>query len=278
MIHLLMLVGAVLIARLWQQGLVKHIETEGGMRQTLLALVGPPLLVMVTALALVWMGPQGTMGSAWAGHLGHHVAELVLIVAAAIGLGQVVRAGWSWWAARRHPLGGRAGVEARVIPSQQLFAAQVGFWDPDLVVTQGLLERLTPEQWAAVVAHEEAHRHYRDTFWFLIWGWMRVLSVGLPQTAVLWQELITLRELRADRWAADRVDPVVLAETLFLVSTDGLNSSEWVGVGLSDPSQVQRLSQRVERLLEGYSVDRENGIGWGWLIPVLPLLVVPFHG
>ena len=54
-------------------------------------------------------------------------------------------------------------------------------------------------------------------FGFFWWGWLRRLTEWLPHSKELWQELLLLRELRADQWAAQQVDPLVLAESLLLM-------------------------------------------------------------
>ncbi len=295
MIHLLMLLGSLGVAVGWRWRIQTQTRRWG---QTLAAFVLPPVLVLTTALALVVMGPSGAMGGHWLGHLGHQLAWGLLVGAALLALRQGILGWWSGWQVRRQELAVLSGatgdpVRARILDSEGLFAAQVGGWDPQLVVTSGLLQRLTPEQLQAVLAHEEAHRLYRDTFWFLGLGWIRLCSSGLPQTGSLWQDLITLRELRADRWAAQRVDPLVLAESLLRVSGDGLLNQETplATVGIVDPgpnqAERQRLSDRIEALLaEGCGTDPGStaagveSVGlWPWILPLisLPLLAIPFH-
>ncbi len=293
MIHLLMLLGSLGVAVGWRWQVQTQTRCWG---QTLAAFVLPPLLVLTTALALVVMGPSGAMGGHWLGHLVHQLAWGLLVGAALLALRQAILGGWSDWQARRQELAVLSGptgdpVRVRILDSEGLFAAQVGGWDPQLVVTSGLLQRLTPEQLQAVLAHEEAHRLYRDTFWFLGLGWIRLCSSGLPQTGSLWQDLITLRELRADRWAAQRVDPLVLAESLLRVSGDGLvdQQTQLAMVGMADRGQAQaerqRLSDRIEALLaESFGADPSpTSVGveslWPWILPLisLPLLAIPFH-
>ncbi len=42
---------------------------------------------------------------------------------------------------------------------------------------------------------------HRDTFWFFWLGWLGRIVPFLPNTEILWQELLTLREIRAAPWA-----------------------------------------------------------------------------
>lgn len=75
----------------------------------------------------------------------------------------------------------------------------------------------------------------------------------------LWQELLLLRELRADRWAAQQVDPLLLAESLLVV--------------------VSTMPVQIEALLAEPELMREPSLwSWTWLLlAFLPLAAVPFH-
>ncbi len=249
----------------------------------------PPLFLLMTALALAWMGPWGQMAGA-GGWFCYGCALLVLALAAGVALHWI----WEYWrACRRARLRALAqvnlyGSSAYVLNLEIPFAAQVGVWKPQLVVSRGLLEQLDEEHLRAVLAHEEAHRHYRDTLWMFAVGWLRRLSAWLPNTELLWQELLTLRELRADRWAAQRVDPLVLGEALVQVVGYGMAqqpAAAWVGFALEMGSTGGgRLQERIDALLQ----QEESGPvapsshlslqGWAWLgLALLPLLAIPFH-
>ncbi|MFS8810595.1 M56 family metallopeptidase [Synechococcus sp. R65.1] len=247
----------------------------------------PPLFLLTTALALAWMGPRGQMAGA-GGWFSYGCALLVLAAAAGLALRWIGEYWCSCQRAHRQALAqvNLCGFSAYVLDLEIPFAAQVGVWNSQLVVSRGLLQQLDEEHLRAVLIHEEAHRHYRDTLWMLAVGWLRRLSAWLPNTELLWQELLTLRELRADRWAAQRVDPLVLGEALLQVVSYGRGqqpSNAWVGFALEmDPPPGGRLQERIEALLQpkgpeasGPSPSRES---WGWLgLALLPLLAIPFH-
>ena len=171
------------------------------------------------------------------------------------------------------------GRTARILERPVLFCAQIGFWQPELVVSEGLLQTLTPEGLDAVFAHEQAHYYYRDTFWFFWLGWLRRLTAWLPQTEALWQELLLLRELRADRWAAQKVDPLLLAETLLLVASHGAIASEDICAAFGCAAPRNRLLERIDALLEPVDTAPQAGSwSWSWvLLSLLPLVMVPFH-
>ncbi|MEO0855188.1 MAG: M56 family metallopeptidase, partial [Cyanobacteria bacterium J06648_11] len=236
----------------------------------------PPALVLSTAVSLACMGPNGQMAGAWQGWLCFSVA--VSFVGYALGW-----LGWSGWQAWRSHLYVRAlpeqmigGDRARIVDSTVPFAAQVGWPRPELVLSQGLLDELDEEHFAAVLVHEQAHANYRDPFWFFWLGWLERLGVWLPHSEALWQELLTLRELRADARAAQSVDRLVLAEALFQVASTPVTFQPHVAFGAE---AVDRLEERVDALLREPLTDTSlDLLHWVWIgAIVLPLLVIPFH-
>ena len=123
---------------------------------------------------------------------------------------------------------------------------------------------------------------------------MRQITAWLPQTEAMWQELLVLRELRADRWAADRTDPLLVAEALLLVVQNTSTFTENFCAAFSQIAPADRLNQRIDALLEslepalddrvdvasgGEDRHRRNQLSaWAWLLlALLPLLAVPFH-
>ncbi|MBD0267082.1 MAG: M56 family metallopeptidase [Cyanobacteria bacterium Co-bin8] len=170
------------------------------------------------------------------------------------------------------------GETARCLPTDLPFAAQVGFWHSQLLVSHGLLAHLTPQELEAILAHEQAHRHYRDTFWFFWLGWLRRLTDWLPHTDTLWQELLLLREIRADRQATAQVDPLLLAELLVKLVTFPLNQEIFGQVAFSQPLSASRLEQRIEALLSQPQPGPAPHITIPWiLVSLVPLGTVLLH-
>ena len=191
-------------------------------------------------------------------------------------------------------------VTARTIAAPSWFAGQVGLANPELAIGQDLLDGLDGDRLEAIVTHECAHAHYRDTLVFFFLGWLRRLTGLLPHTHEIWNELVLLRELRADRWAAQFVDPLLLAETLVAVarasqpSTAGNSPDDlaeaWVG--FHDFSAAGSFEARIEALIDTELAastaltDREVSFeprdlsvgGWLWCaLACFPLLALPFH-
>jgi len=167
----------------------------------------------------------------------------------------------------------------RVLDSPLLYSAQVGFWRPELVISQGMLTTLDQTQLTAVISHEQAHVYYQDTFWFFWLGWLRRLTHWLPQTEALWQELLILRELRADCWAAQRVDSLALAEVLLAVVKSPWQQSQDFCASFGEIAAGDRLKERMNALLTTPTQPPEfTPQQWLWLCWLcLPLLIVPFH-
>lgn len=182
--------------------------------------------------------------------------------------------------ARNCPLVNFQGKQVRLLSTEALFAGQIGFWQPELVVSQGFLQTLSPDHVNSVLSHEQGHFHYRDTFWFFWLGWVRSCTAWLPNTDALWQELLLLRELRADSYAASQVDPLLLAESLLLVvSNASVFSPSEICCSVLGDGVGERLEQRIEALLTPKSQIPEARLqSWhGFLLALLPLLTVIFH-
>ena len=275
--HLTLILLAVVISGLARFSWRRAADWRDRWQQTLTAFLLPPLLLLMTAVAVLCMGTQGQMLGLPAGWIGYLLA--LSFLATAIGL--LMRLGWQGWRSLQQ-VQTYSNLEPEaigyVLNTTHLFAAQIGFWNSRLVVSQGLLDRLAPEQLEAVLTHERAHAHYRDTFWFFWLGWLRHLTVWLPSTEALWQELLLLRELRADRWAAQAVDPLILAESLLLtVKEMPLNTADFCAA-FSAATPLNRLEERIDALLlspEGIeSGDRISLLGlWVTLMPLLTVLL-----
>ncbi|MGF1537968.1 MAG: M56 family metallopeptidase [Elainellaceae cyanobacterium] len=228
-------------------------------RHTVVTFLLPPLCLLTTAVAILCMGAEGQMVGRPVGRLGYLTAMGFLAAALCL-LGWLTWQGWrSLRKIRALPIVTLNGYSCRQLDTNIPFAAQIGFWTPTLVVSRGLFETLTPQHLSAVLVHEQAHRRFRDTFWFFCLGWLRRLTSWLPKTDSLWQELLLLRELRADAWAASHVDAILLAEALLTVVQHHAalehqvtpNSLCTSFAALTDASTpVSRLEERVAALID----------------------------
>ncbi len=253
-------------------------------RSPLTVFVAPPLLLLSTVLAIILMGSSGQMWGWPTGRAGYIPAVAVVGVALLSALWQWLA---GWWAVRRllavATLDTVAAEPVYVVANPAVFAAQIGIIAPRLMLTTGLQQRLSPAQQAAVIWHERAHRYYRDAWLFFALGWLRWWTLWLPRTEALWQELLLWRELRADRWAAQYVDPLLLAETLVTVVRAPLEVASPHGA-IAFQSAIAfdgaRLSTRVEALLAPSAAPQpELSLGWGVALALaVPLLSLFFHG
>ncbi|MCH4902859.1 M48 family metalloprotease [Cylindrospermopsis raciborskii CHAB3438] len=282
--HLLMLITAVTIAyTLRYSAYIPQGNWHLRWSRTLFFFLFPPLLILMTVMAVVCMGTQGQMVGIYTDYFSYVLGWLFLGFLVFVAL----KLAWQGWqslkSARECPTINLTGQSARLLPTSALFAGQIGFWSPELVVSQGLLKHLSPEQLESVLAHEQGHYSYRDTFCFFWLGWIRSCSACLPNTEPLWQELLMLRELRADSYAAARVDPLVLAESLLLVVSSQPLAWDIFCAALSS-SKVDRLEQRIDALL---SPLEPNWPEWDlksklhywrvFALALLPLVTVFFH-
>ena len=286
MVHLLMIVLAIVLA--WSLRFL-YFPSEDSWQQrwgrSLFLFLFPPILLFITALSVICMGPDGNMLGLQAGWFGYLFSLLFIILAITV----LFKLGYLGCISKqeiaKYSQELIAGNKARILETNFPYSAQVGFWNSELVVSRGMLNTLDFDRLKAVIAHEQAHYYYRDTFYFFWLGWLRSFSFWLPNTEALWQELLLLREMRADARAAEEVDSLLLAESLLEIAKqtltartlelDYLHSS----VGLSCSLPRDRLTERIDALLAetapitGYSYWY---LSWIFLA-FLPLITVPFH-
>jgi Zn-dependent protease with chaperone function len=247
-------------------------------QRTLGAFLLPPVLLLTTSITVLAMGHHGMMLQHPVGWVGCHIALGLLTIA---GVSLLYLFGQHWRSLRQVRslrsllIAGRSG---RILETSNLFAAQVGFWRSELVVSRGLLQSLQADQIEAVLSHEDAHHYYRDTFVFFWLSWLRQLSCWLPKTEILWQELLLLREQRADHWAAQRVDVLTLAETLLLVVRSFSVSQNHHCIAFYGTASITRLEERIDFLLAQSETTRSQHHLWMWLLPtILPILTALLH-
>jgi Zn-dependent protease with chaperone function len=250
---------------------------------TLLAFLLPPMLVSTTVIAVLCMGTQGQMMGVSVGWWGYTLALGLFGLIA----GVLLYRSWQGWRSlcqvKTYPTVMLQNQTGYLLDTPALFAAQIGFWQPRLVVSRGLLDTLDTEHLNAVLTHEAAHEQFRDTFWFFWLGWMKQLSFWLPQTDELWYELLLLRELRADAWAAQSVDPLILAESLLQVVRSPLELRP-IGIAFDAATPISRLEVRVEALLSASDLHKQNAspafrlLSWlAGAIALMPLLTILLH-
>jgi Zn-dependent protease with chaperone function len=247
---------------------------------TMFSFLLPPLLLLTSAVALVFMGPHGMGISHWEGVGTYGLAIAFLVVAVGLGVVLWVEARRSIDRLRQYPLRvwDELGLTARLLPLDLPFIAQVGLWNPEIVMSQGMLAQLDADHLRAVIAHEQAHAMYHDTFWFFCFGGLRRLTGWLPQTEALWHELLLLRELRADRVAAQRTDSLLLAEALVVLVRSPMVGRDWMAT-LNPEVLGDRVEERIEAILDAEPLLPIPG----WQVAaivfagLLPLAIVPFH-
>lgn len=277
--HLILILTTVALAwYLRSQWLKPHGNWAQRWQRSLLFFLLPPLLLITAAVAVFCMGSDGQMVGFWDGWLSYLLAGSFLGNAITLCLKLTLEGHYVVNKIRTYPCQELTGKSVYILNVPGLFSAVIGFWRPEFFMSSELLKTFKTAHLEAVLAHEQAHYDYRDTFWFFWLGWLRQLTAWLPNTKALWEELLVLRELRADAKAALQVDSLLLAEALLLVASSGVNFSD----SLSMVGAVElrsRLEERIEALLsESKSQPKMNQWFWAWLLfALLPLMAIPFH-
>lgn len=283
--HLLMIITAIGLACLIRfLPLASTTSWQQKWQQVLFSFLFPPLLLLTTAIAVICMGYHGQMLGLQASWYSYSLAIGFLTVAV-IFLVKLSYQGYnSLQTIYSYPQTTIAQKQARIINTSFPYCAQIGFWQPQLVISQGLIDSLDQEHLQAVLAHENAHHQYHDTFWFFWLGWLRFSTNWLPNTEKLWQELLFLREVRADQIASHYVDSLLLAESLLIVNKNIYELSHFsdseICAAFHDCLSQNRLQERIDNLLTDVNIS-SSSLDWNWLyltLVFLPLMTIPLHG
>jgi Zn-dependent protease with chaperone function len=282
--HLLLMAAMIAIAVLLRWQWQPTADTwNARWHNALASFTLPPLLLLSSSVAVLWMGHHGNMLGMPVSPAGCWFGKLVLAVGAGLFLVSLGKA-FSFQVHLRHIpwLTLASGDQVRCLSSDAPFAAQVGFWRSQVIVSRGWVDGLTTSEQSAILRHEQAHAHYRDPFWFFWLGLVRRLTFWLPRTDELWQELLLLREVRADRWAMQDTDPILLAELLVKLARSYTEEAEQElpAIGFCGHASADQLEQRIEALINPASLPSEGSMGgnFTWmLLTAMPLILVWFH-
>lgn len=282
--HLIILIialGIAVILRTFSP--ILNNKSKISWQKTLFFFAFPPSLILMTVFAVFLMGYQGMMFGLQASLLSYGLAIAFLIWSFGLGIYRLWQAIKSIQTIQNYALSFTHNQPTRIIDTPFPYSAQIGLWNPELVISQGLLETLDDEHLQAVLAHENAHYYYRDTFWFFCLGWFREITFFLPQTEQLWQELLFMREIRADQKAAQQVDALLLAESLILVAQ---TSQEIPVLPYFDKIcaafnyQDNRLMTRINCLIEPSEnlPIKNHPFHWAlFCLAFIPLILIPLH-
>lgn len=148
----------------------------------------------------------------------------------------------------------------RIVESPELLAWSYGLLRPQIFLSRGLLERLSPAQLQAVLAHEEAHGERRDNLRrFILY---RATTLWPPRLKrYILEDLRDAAEEACDEAALRRVGGASLVVSVIeALKGDGPSSGEVRGAAF-DPGAAR---QRIAAL--GRNRDDFQGAGIAWTL------------
>ena len=228
------------------------------------------ILAGLFAAGLVGLGGSGVLGLAtivigafsacvyFLADLRHvPVTPLLLVALVVVSTVGFLRGAIGYWRQRRllaalplEPIVGELADVARAAGADTLYhtparrpaAFCFGLARPRVVITDGLLERLTLEEQLATIWHEAEHARVREPLKCLAARLAAGTFFWLPLLADLFHRYVLVKELEADRLAATNTSRRALAGALCEVAGEPTPAG---AVGLAD-----HASARVDRLFD----------------------------
>lgn len=239
----------------------------------------PPLIILMTSIVIISMGYHGEMWGMKPSKISYGLAwfffifALISLINLAIKLYQTIKN------IQQYEEVNLQEKSARLIDISVPYAAQIGFWQSELVISKGLFKLLSPEHLTAVISHENAHQKHKDPFFFFWLSWLEKIAFWLPNNKFLWQNLLLMRELRADNTASQEIDFLLLAESLLIVTESLVKQNKIIDNDFVCPLINYRLQERIDALIS--SQDFYSKFNWyqlAWLVFVfLPWITIPYH-
>jgi len=186
----------------------------------------------------------------------HRVAlsSLVLVLLALMSIATSARTLWAYRRERRllealplvpleqgrlAEIARAAGVRVDITPARQPGAFCFGLHRPRVVVTSGLLERLSPDEQAAVIWHEAEHARAYEPAKCLLARLAASTFFWMPALRDLLDRFLLVKEISADRRAIARTSTGALAAALLEVAS--APSLAAVGAGDLAGARIERL-------------------------------------
>ena len=154
-----------------------------------------------------------------------------------------------------------------VVDASAPLLALAGVTRPRVVISRGLMEALTPEQLAAAIGHEEAHRQSRDNLKRLALLLAPDILPGVRGFGALEREWARVSEWAADEGAAagDAHRRLALADALVRTVRLGCMPRPADTLATTLVEDLVDLEARVARLLEEPRLSGPSAAGAGWL-------------
>ena len=170
-------------------------------------------------------------------------------------------------------------LRLRLLDSPRRLAFTVGLWNPQVVLSEGMISTLSQEELAAVLSHELGHVQSRDPLRLAVVRFLADALWFLPVARSLAADFADVVEAAADDWAvAITRQPVDLASALVKTARAGVQQAIPFATPLAGHLTVE---DRVERLLGVMSrkrpeTTRRRWVASGFITALLmSLLVLP---
>jgi beta-lactamase regulating signal transducer with metallopeptidase domain len=132
-----------------------------------------------------------------------------------------------------------------------------GWWRPTLLLPEGIVERLTPPQFKAVLAHELCHIRRRDNLFAALHMLVEALFWFHPLVWWIGARLIDERERACDESVlSEGVEPQTYADAILNVCRFYIESRLACVSGVTGSPLKRNLKQRIEAIMTNHQAKR----------------------
>ncbi len=179
-----------------------------------------------------WRGLTQAPDAAWHFRIAGTLAAAVIVFA-------LCRFVWRWISSRRveklaaQMSAGEDESGVLVARSQDDFSFTVGVREGFVVVSRGLVDRITEEQLHALLAHEQAHIERKDNMWHLIVELAATLALPMPLGFVYAHRWRATAEADCDLRAAEATSRETVSRLLLMLQEQTLQPQPSLPAGLT---------------------------------------------
>lgn len=145
-------------------------------------------------------------------------------------------------------------IKLQVHDTDNIYAYCQGFFKPQIHLSKGILELLSPEKLDIVILHEKAHIKRMDLFYNFIFKFTSIFEIYPNQTNYYFRQWKKEKEKACDDEVIKKYSPLLVAQTIIEVALKASKKSNDLVLNFTE----NQIIERVERLTNYQNNYQDN--------------------